>query len=198
MRAERVLGVAIAAACLGVALGGCASGAPGSTPASLDLPSVGPSTALAVQHVDGVTIALPADWKTTREAGAGLVVSDPGGGSTITVVVNEVIGDSPADTSYDATSYLETVVPLEVKEPFGIDVTEDLKGRAKPLDVPGAANAARIEFTGSRADEPVDLSAAAAQVSPNIAIVIGTDVEAGLWEQVLASLRVDPATLEPS
>ena len=61
-----------------------------------------------------------------------------------------------------------------------------------------AAGVCALASPGSRADEPVDLSAAAAQVSPNIAIVIGVDVEAGLWEQVLASLRVDPATLQPS
>ena len=199
MRAGHGLGVAIAAACASVALAGCASGTTG-TPGALDLPSVGPSTALAEQHVYGVTIALSADWKATQDADTGLTVSDAGGGATITVVVDEAlkVDAGPDEPAYTASTYLETAVPFLVKEPLGIDVTESLKGRAKPLDVPGADNAAQLEFTGSRADEPVDLSAAAAQVSPNIAIVIGVDVEAGLWEQVLASLRVDPATLQPS
>jgi len=198
MRAGRGFGSAVLALCTALTLSGCASG-PFSTdaPSGLDLPSVGPSTALAARNVNGVTVSLPVDWRTQPVQGT-LQLADPGGGATITVVVNEALKEdaAPNEPAYTASSYLEAALPHLVKDTTGVDIQESLTGQTQPVDVPGAADAARLEVTGVRADEPVDCSVVAAQVSPNIALVIGTDVEAGLWEQIVASLRV--GTLEPS
>ena len=198
MRAGRGLGSALLALSTALTLSACASG-PLSTdpPSGLDLPSVGPSTTLAARNVNGVTVSLPVAWRTQPVQGA-LQLADPGGGATITVVVSEALKEdaSPSEPAYTASSYLETALPHLVKDTTGVDILETLTGRTQPVDVTGAADAARLEVTGERADEPVDCSAVAAQVSPDIAVIIGTDVEAGLWEQIVASLRV--GTLEPS
>lgn len=198
MRAGRGFRSAVLALCSALILSGCASG-PLSTdaPSGLDLPSVGPSTALAARNVNGVTVSLPVAWRAQPVQGA-LQLADPGGGATITVVVSEALKEdaAPNEPAYTASSYLEVALPHLVKDTTGVDIQESLTGQTRPVDVPGAADAARLEVTGVRAAEPVDCSVVAAQVSPNIALVIGTDVEAGLWEQIVASLRV--GALEPS
>lgn len=114
------------------------------------------------------------------------------------MVVREAIKEDspPSEPGYTASSYLEIALPSLVKEATGATIAESLTGRTTLMDVPGADDAARLQVNGARADKAVECSAVTAQVSPNIALIIGTDVDAGLWEQIVASLRV--GALDPS
>lgn len=198
MRSGHGLGSVVLALCAALTLSGCASG-PLSTesPSGRDLPSVGPSIALATQNASGVTISVPTTWKKRHVEGA-LQLADPEGDATITVVVREAIKEDspPSEPGYTASSYLEIALPHLVREATGVDIAESLTGRTKPVDVPGADDAARLEVAGVRAHKAVDCSAVAAQVSPNIAVIVGTDVDAGLWQQIVSSLRI--GELDPS
>lgn len=197
MRGGRGLGSMMLALCAALILGGCTS-APLSTPSpsAQDHSSIEPTITLAAHNASGVTISVPASWKEQHIDGA-LQLADPEGDAAITVVVREALKEDspPSEPGYTASSYLETALPYLMKE-TGVDVLGSLTGRTRPVDVPGADDAARLEVAGVRAHKPVDCSAVAAQVSPNIAVIIGTDVDAGLWEQIVSSLRV--GALDPS
>lgn len=157
-----------------------------------------PEITLAGHSADGVTVALPADWTSRQVEGTSLELSDPDGRATVSVVVNEVVPNTPSEPVYTPSSYLEAALPF-VLERFGVIViTGSLEGRAQPMDVPGAESAARLEVTGVREDQPVTCSVAAAESGPNMAVLVGTDVEPQLWQQILATFRIDPDTLEPT
>lgn len=198
MRGGRGLGSVMLALCAALTLSGCAS-APLSTPSpsAQDHSSIEPTIALATRNASGVTISVPASWKERHVEGA-LQLTDPEGDATITVVVREALKEdsAPSEPGYTASSYLEIALPYLVKEATGVDIVESLTGRTRPVNVPGADNAARLEVAGVRTGKPVECSAVTTQVSPNIALIIGTDVDAGLWEQIVASLRV--GALDPS
>lgn len=184
----------VLAACTVLVLTGCTSGTrPANGSSGLDLPSVGSSTTLTPHNVDGVSVALPSRWNSTPAAGTGLQLTDSGGGASVAVIVERVGAADGASST--ASAYLESQLPGVLEKVMGITVTESLNGHAQTLDVAGADDAAGLEVTGARADEPVDCRAVAALAGPDTALLIGTDVEAPLWEQIVASLKV--GTLQP-
>ncbi len=188
MRGGRVAATVVAAFAV-LTLAGCASSAsPAGGSSGLDLPNVGSSTTLTAHSVDGVTVSLPASWDAASPAGTSLQLTDSGGGATVTVIVQAAGGD--------ASSYLETQLPDVLQKVMGISVTESLKGHTRALDVTGSDDAARLETTGARADEPVDCTAVAARTGSDLALLVGTDVEPRLWEQIVASLQI--GTLQPT
>jgi len=194
--------VLIAAACAGLA--GCFGGTSGgdAVPTSAVSSPAPAATAGFTEHqVAGVRIGLPANWTETETSdGLGLQLADSGGNGTVMVIVNEVVRNSPGEIHYTASSYLEKALPwvLHFKDSRDIEITADLTGQARSLTVPGAENAAWLEVTGKRGNRPVACSVVAAQVGPNMAVIVGLQLPAQLWQQVMDTLRVDPNALEPT
>lgn len=183
-----------------VALSGCTSDAVGGGPSSgpgTSTPSAAATIALTSHSVDGVTIAIPAGWTSQQTEGVSLRLSDPGG-ATVTVIVKEVVGNTLSDPVYTPSSYLETALRHVLEDVDHTVVTESLTGRAQPIDVPGAEAAATLAASGTREGAAVACSVAAAKVGSNMAVVIGRDIEPRLWQQILATFRIDPDSLEPT
>lgn len=191
----------IAAACAGLA--GCfGSTSGGETLPTSAVPTPSPAATVAfTQHeVSGVSIGLPETWTETERTGSiGLELGD-GENGVVMVIVNEVVRNTPGEIQYTASSYLEKALPwvLHFKDSRDIEITADLTGQARSLTLPGAENAAWLEVTGKRGNRPVACSVVAAQVGPNMAVIVGLQLPAQLWQQVMDTLRVDPNALEPT